>query len=104
MLELNDQNFKEEILQNGQLALVDFWMEGCPPCKAIAPIIEEISEDLKNKVKVGKLDVRRNPETAQKYGVMGVPTLIIFKDGEVKEKAVGLRPKEVIVKKLESLL
>lgn len=104
MLEFNDQNFEKEILQDNQVALIDFWMEGCPPCMAIAPIIEEVSEEMKNKVKVGKIDIRQNPETAQKYGVMGVPTIIIFKNGEVKEKAVGLRSKEVIIEKLESLL
>lgn len=103
MLELNDQNFELEI-QNTNIILVDFWMVGCAPCEMMASIIEEVAEEFKGKVKVGKLNVRENPQAAQKYEIKGVPTLIIFKEGQPEERAVGLRSKEVIVEKINSLL
>lgn len=100
MKELTDQNFEQEVLQADQPVLVDFWKPGCPPCKKLAPIMEEVAEETQDEAKVGKLNVTKNPKSAQKYGIMGVPTLIIFKDSEAEEKAVGARPKKVILEKL----
>ncbi len=104
MLELTDNNFKEEVKESQELVLVDFWMEGCPPCQTIAPIIEEIAKEFEGKAKVGKLNVRENPETTQEYEIKGVPTIIIFKEGKVKERATGPRPKKIIVDKLNLLI
>ncbi len=103
MIEITGQNF-EEVINSKEPVLIDFWSPGCPPCEMIAPIIEEIDKEFKEKVKVGKVNVRENPDLAQKYEIMGVPTLIIFKEAELKERATGLRSKEVIENKLKSLL
>ena len=104
MLELNDKNFEREVLKSEQPILVDFWMPGCKPCLAMAPIIEEMAKEFKGRVIVGKLNVAENPETAKVYRIPGVPTLIIFKDGKPIEKAVGLRPKQILIDKLNSLI
>lgn len=99
-----DENFEKEVLKSDQLVLVDFWSPICPPCLVLAPIIEEIAQEFERKAKIGKLNVLENPETANKYQIFSIPTIIIFKNGKEIERAVGLRPKEVIVNKLNSLL
>jgi len=104
MLELTDENFEQEVLRNEKPVLVDFWSPTCPPCLILGPIIEEIAKEFEGKAEVGKLNVFKNPETAKKYQIVGIPTIIIFKDGEIKERATGLKPKQVIVDKLNSLL
>ncbi len=104
MLELTDENFKKEVLESKKTVLVDFWSPTCPPCLILGPIIEEISKDFEGKVKVGKLNVIENQETAEKYKIVGIPTIIIFRNGKIEERATGLRPKQVIVDKLSSLL
>ena len=104
MLELTDENFEQEVTKSKQLVLVDFWSLTCPPCLILGPIIEEIAKEFKDKAKVGKLNVFENQETARKYQIVGIPTIIIFKNGEMKERATGLRPKQVIADKLNSLL
>ena len=96
-----DQNFEEEVIKSDKPVLVDFWMPGCPPCLAMAPIIEEIAKEFEGKAKVGKLNVVENPRVAQQYTIMGVPTLIIFKNGEIIERATGLKPKQAIIDKLD---
>ena len=103
-LTLTDQNFEQEVIRSGKLVLVDFWSPTCSPCLILGPIIEEIAKDLEGKVKVGKLNVFENPKTAEKYEIVGIPTIIVFRDGEIKERATGLRPKQVIMDKLNSLL
>lgn len=103
MKKFTDQNFNQEVLKCGKPVLVDFWKPGCAPCDRIKPVIEQIGKELKE-AKVGRLNVAVNPGMAKKYGIMGVPTLIIFKDGEAEEKAVGIRPKEVIVKKIKEYI
>ncbi len=103
MLELNDENFKKEVLESKQLVLVDFWRLGCNACLLMIPIIEDMAKELNNRIKIGKLDINENPETAKMYKIPGVPTFIIFKDGKPIEKAVGLRSKEVLTDKLNSL-
>ncbi|WP_062104473.1 thioredoxin [Bacillus niameyensis] len=87
-----DQSFASEISEG--VVLVDFWATWCGPCKMIAPVLEELDSDLNGKAKIVKLDVDENPDTAAKYGVMSIPTLILFKDGEQVDKTVGFQPKE----------
>ena len=104
MLELTNQNFEEEVIKSNRPVLVDFWSPTCPPCLILGPIIEEIAKEFEDKAKVGKLNVFENQETARKYQIVGIPTIIIFRDGEIKERATGLRPKQVLIDKLNSLL
>ena len=92
---VTDQNFTEETSDG--LVLADFWAPWCGPCKMIAPVLEEIDGELSDKVKIVKLDVDENQETAGKYGVMSIPTLLLFKDGEVVDQVVGFQPKEALV-------
>lgn len=97
---LSDQNFKTEVLQSKLPVLVDFYGEWCQPCKLLAPIISQVAKDLDGRVRIGKLDVDKNPQTAQKNGVMGVPTLILFRNGKESKRLVGLRTKKDLVKEL----
>ena len=89
-----DTNFDQSVLQNGQPVLVDFWAEWCGPCRAIAPVLEELSSELQGKVKIVKLNVDENPNTAAKYGIMSIPTLMLFKNGEIASRQVGAAPKQ----------
>lgn len=102
-LELTDANFKEEIKDYKGISVVDFWAVWCGPCKMIGPIIEEIGEKFED-VKVGKLDVDNNPDTAVEYGIRSIPTVLFLKDGEVVEKHVGSAPKSVFFEKVEKLI
>jgi thioredoxin 1 len=90
-----DQNFSTETGEG--VVLADFWATWCGPCKMIAPVLEEIDDEMSDKVKVVKLDVDENQETAGKFGVMSIPTLLLFKDGEVVDQVVGFQPKEALV-------
>lgn len=101
-LELTDQNFEEQVLKSDKPVLVDFWAQWCGPCLAIAPAIEELSKEFDGKAVVGKLDVDSNPEVAMKYGIRNIPTLLVFKGGEVVDKQVGAAPKSALAKKIES--
>ncbi|MFN4293559.1 MAG: thioredoxin [Thermoflexales bacterium] len=97
---LTDATFEEMVEKSKGVMLVDFWAEWCGPCKMIAPIVEQIAEENAGKLTVGKLDVDANGETAMKFGVMSIPTLILFKDGEPVERLVGYRPKEQLMAKI----
>jgi thioredoxin 1 len=88
-LEFTDGNFNQEVLQSDKPVLVDFWAAWCGPCIAIAPMIEELANEISNTAKVGKVDVDNNPGVASQYGVRAIPTLLIFKNGEVVEQMVG---------------
>ncbi|PAE06576.1 thioredoxin [Terribacillus saccharophilus] len=90
-----DSNFNTETSQG--LVLADFWGTWCGPCKMIAPVLEEIDGEMSDKVKIVKLDVDENQETAGKFGVMSIPTLLLFKDGEVVDQVIGYQPKEALV-------
>ncbi|NOX63213.1 MAG: thioredoxin [Chloroflexi bacterium] len=97
---VNDQNFQEKVLQSDLPVVVDFWAEWCSPCKLIAPILEEIAQEYDGKLKVAKLDVDHNPGTAMAYGVMSIPTLILFKNGEPVERLVGYMPKPRLLSRI----
>ena len=103
-LEITDSNFNEEVLNADLPVLVDFWAEWCGPCKMVAPIVEELSDEYKDQVKFTKVDVDENPEMAQKYGVRGIPTLLIFNGGAPVDQLVGALPKKAIKDRLESVL
>jgi len=100
-IKLTNENFKKEILESNLPALVDFWAPWCGPCNMVAPIIEEIAKEYEGKLKVGKLNVDEAPETASQYNVMGIPTLILFKNGKVVEQMVGAAPKKYIEEKIK---
>ncbi len=97
-LKLTKDNFDAEVINSDIPVLVDFFATWCGPCQLIAPIVEEIAEEYEGKVKVGKIDVDEEQALAIRYGIQSIPTLLIFKNGEVAEKIVGLRPKEAITK------
>lgn len=89
MISTSDANFEAEVLQSDIPVLVDFWAEWCGPCKMIAPILDEVSAEYEGKVKIAKLNIDENPSTPPKYGVRGIPTLMLFKNGEVDATQVG---------------
>lgn len=99
-----DDNFDAEALKSDLPVVVDFWAAWCGPCRMIAPIIEEMSAEYDGKAKVGKLDVDDNQQTAIKYGVRSIPTVLFFKGGELKDTVIGAVPKQVFVEKLSKLL
>ncbi len=100
--ELNDSNFEAEVLQASDPVLVDFWAPWCGPCRQIAPIVEELAGENEGSVKVTKVNVDDSPKAAQSYGVSSIPTLMIFKGGEVVERFVGLQPKNRLQEALDA--
>src|SRR5437764_11450984 len=96
VLEVNDANFEQSVLKSDQPVLVDFWATWCGPCKAIAPIVDEVAEAYSGKARVFKMDVDKNGSTPMRYNVRGIPTLLVFKGGQVKEQIVGYVAKDVI--------
>jgi thioredoxin 1 len=103
-LQLTDSNFKTTVLDSDKVAVIDFWAEWCGPCKAIGPMIEEISKEFDGKAVVGKVDVDNNPETAMKYGIRNIPTILFIKNGQVVDKQVGAVPKANLVAMLNKHL
>jgi len=101
-LTFTDDNFEQEVLKSNEPVLIDFWAVWCGPCRIIAPIVEEIASEYEGKVKVGKLDVDENQQTSIKYGVRSIPTLLIFKDGKLKDTIIGAVPKSQIINKLNN--
>lgn len=101
---LNDNNFEQEVLKSDKPVLVDFWAEWCAPCKMIAPILEELSLETKDKVKICKIDVDSNPQASMNYGIRSIPTLLIFKDGKAVDQIIGVVPKKIILEKLSNFM
>ena len=101
-IEITDENFEEIVLKSDKPVLVDFWAAWCGPCRMVGPVIEEISEEYSEKAVVGKVDIDSNQEYAAKYGVRNIPTLLVFKNGEVVDKLVGAVPKSQILEKLQA--
>ena len=101
---ISDSNFDEEIKHSQLPVLVDFWAEWCGPCKQIGPILEEIGKAKKDKLKIFKLNVDENPQTSQKFGVRGIPTLMLFKNGNLVDSKVGSLPKNMLESWLDSNL
>ena len=104
VIEFNNKNFDSDVLEAGTPVLVDFWAVWCGPCKAIAPIVEEIANDYIGKVKVGKLDVDHNNQVAMRYGIRSIPTLLVFNNGEVVDQVIGNVGKESIESMLNKAL
>lgn len=103
-LEVTDDTFEQEVLKASMPVLVDFWAVWCGPCKAIAPVVEELAGEYEGKLKVMKLDVDENPRVPTTYGVQSIPTLLIFKGGQPAERVVGAVPKKVIVDKIAGVV
>jgi len=99
--ELSDQNFETEVLQSAQPFLVDFWAPWCGPCRMIAPVIEELASENTGGLKVGKVNIDDSPNTASTYGVSSIPTIMIFKGGEVVDRFVGVQPKKRLQEAIE---
>ena len=104
MTNITDENFQEMIKSSDKLILVDFWAEWCNPCKALAPALEDASNDLVEKIIVYKINIDENPISPQKYGVRGIPTIIFFKGGEVVDRQVGVLPKSKLYEKIENVI
>ena len=104
VMTVTKENFQEEVMQAGCPVLLDFWATWCGPCRMMAPVIEELAEEYDGKVKIGKLDVDENSDIAARYGVMSIPTIILFKDGEIFSKSVGLQDKEVLENAIKEML
>jgi len=94
---VSDKSFQADVLEAKEPVLVDFWAEWCGPCRAVAPVLEEVAGELNGKLKIVKLNVDENPETAAKYGIQSIPTLMIFKNGELASRQIGASPKAKIV-------
>ncbi|MCX7785816.1 MAG: thioredoxin [candidate division WOR-3 bacterium] len=103
-IELNEKNFQQEILDSSLPALVDFWASWCMPCQMIASIIDELSKEYQGKLKVGKVNVDNEPKLAEKYSIMSIPSLMLFKNGQVVDTIVGAVPKSYLVEHIEKIL
>ena len=100
--EFTDANFQEKALAPDSVTVIDFWAEWCGPCRAIGPVIEELSKEYDGKVKVGKVNVDNNPQVSLNYGITSIPAILFIKNGEVVDKLIGAQPKANFVKKIEA--
>lgn len=102
--EFTDANFQTDVIDSGKVTVVDLWAEWCQPCLAMGPIVEQLADEYKGRAVVGKLNVDNNQEVPMQFNVRGIPTFLIFKNGELKDKLVGTQPKKVLQEKIEALL
>lgn len=103
-VEVNDSVFTEKVLQQDQPVLVDFWAPWCGPCRMVGPIVDELAEEYSGQVEFAKMNTDENPDTPRKYNIMGIPTLIIFKNGEEAARIVGAQPKGALKKQIDAIL
>jgi thioredoxin 1 len=103
-LEFNDSNFQADVLESDKLTVVDFWAEWCGPCRAISPMIEELSKEYNGKIKVGKVNVDHNPTVSINYGITSIPAILFIKNGKVVDKQIGAVPKSILEKKIQAHL
>ena len=103
-LEITDSNFEELVLKSDKPVLLDFWAEWCGPCRMVGPIVEELSKDYDGRAVVGKVNVDHNPEISMKFGIRNIPTLLVFKGGQVVDKHIGAAAKNVLAQKIDSQL
>lgn len=103
-LEFTDANFQDEVLNADQPVLVDFWAEWCGPCKMLGPVIDELAGEYEGKAKVGKIDIDNNRDAAVQYGILSIPSIIIFKNGEVVNKFVGISPKDELASAIDAAM
>jgi len=101
-LEITDANFETEVLNSDKLTVIDFWAEWCGPCRAIGPVIEELSKDYAGKVNIGKVNVDHNPQLSIDYGITSIPAILFVKGGKVVDKQVGAVPKSILDKKIQA--
>ena len=104
LLAVSDDSFEQEVLQSGTPVLIDFWAPWCGPCRAIAPVVEELAREYAGRLKVVKMNVDENPKTPTRYGVRGIPNLILFQGGAVKQQIVGAVPKAQLVKAIDGVV
>jgi len=103
-LEFTDSNFQAEVLSSDKLSVIDFWAEWCGPCRAIGPVIEDLSKDYAGKVNIGKVNVDQNPQLSINYGITSIPAILFIKGGQVVDKQVGAAPRSVLEKKIQANL
>ena len=104
LVQVTDDNFDAEIVNSDLPVMVDFWAEWCGPCRMVAPVVEELAKEYEGKIKVAKMDVDKNRQTPAKFGIRNIPTLILFKGGEVAQTIIGAQPKSSIEAELKKLL
>ncbi len=104
IIEITTTSFQKDVIENDKPVLIDFWAEWCSPCKMIAPIVDQLADEYSEKIVVGKVDADVNQDVLMRYGIMGIPTLILFKGGEPVVRITGFQPKEKIVSKLQAHL
>ena len=95
------QNFEQEVIQNDKPVIVDFWAEWCVPCHMVSPLVEEIGREKGDRLKIAKVDVDENPEVTRRFGIMSIPTLVLFKDGEEEARIVGARGKDALLRDID---
>ena len=103
-LEITDSNFEEVVMKSDKPVLVDFWAEWCGPCRMVGPIVEELAKEYEGKAVIGKMDVDSNPNISLQFGIKNIPTLLIFKNGQVVDKQVGVAPKATLAGKIDAQL